>query len=71
MFIIFNCVTLCKVCHRRKAAQPCLKVHQFVVDLVNVNVSPQNVIVATNSFDDVAVKAIKLLEKRQLLPYLQ
>lgn len=66
MFIIFNCVSLCNVCH-----QPCLKVHQFVVDLVNVNVSPQNVIVAANSFDDVAVKAIKLLEKRQLLPNLQ
>lgn len=46
--------------------QPCLKVQQLVVDLLDVDVGPKDVIVTIDCFDDVVVKAIQLLEKSQL-----
>lgn len=50
---------------------PRLKVQQLIIDLFNVDVSPEDIIVAVDCFDDIAVKAVELLQQSELLPDLQ
>lgn len=42
--------------------QPCLKIQQLVIDLLDVDVGPEDVVVAVNSLDDTVVQAVQLLQ---------
>lgn len=46
---------------------PVLEVQQFIVDLVDVDIGPEDVVVAVHSVDHVVVEAIELLGQVQLL----
>lgn len=50
---------------------PRLKVQQLSVDPLNVDISPEDVIIAIDGFDDVVVEAIEFLQQCQLLFNLQ
>lgn len=51
--------------------KPCLKIQQLIIDLFDVDVSPEDVVVAIDRLDDTVVQAIQLLQQSKLLPNLQ
>lgn len=51
--------------------KPCLKIQQLIIDLFNVDVRPEDVVVAIDCLDDTVVQAIQLLQQSKLLPNLQ
>lgn len=42
--------------------QPCLEIQQLVIDLLDVDVSPEDVVVAVDCLDDAVVQAVQLLQ---------
>lgn len=42
--------------------QPCLKIQQLVIDLLDVDVGPEDVVVAVDCLDDTVVQAVQLLQ---------
>lgn len=46
---------------------PCLKVQELVVDPLDGNFSPEDVVIAVDCVDDAVVEAVELLQQSQLL----
>ena len=46
---------------------PVLEFQNFLVDFVNVNVSPENIVITVDGFHDSVVKSVKLLQQIELL----
>lgn len=55
----------------KQIVKPRLKVEQLIINLLDADVSPEDIIVAINCIDDIVVKAVQLLQQSQLLPNLQ
>lgn len=53
------------------ANQPCLKIQQLVIDLLDVDVGPEDVVVAVDCLNDTVVQAVQLLQQGELLLDLQ
>ena len=51
--------------------QPVLELYQLIIDLLDVDIDPEDVIVAVDAVDDVVVEAVELLEQVELLADLQ
>lgn len=55
----------------RQLSAPILELHEFVVDLLNIDFSPRNIVVAADAVYDVIVQFVQLLEQIELFPYLR